>query len=211
MRDSLIHRGPDDAGLHVAGSVGLGARRLAIIDLTAAGHQPMVVADGNLWIVFNGEIYNYRRAARGLEAQGARSAPASDTEVLLHALRRGAQRCVQRLNGMFAFALWDRARGAPCSPRATASASSRSTIIRTAQRFLFASEAKALGADGIPTLARADHEAVADYLFCRQPAGRQDRLRRDVQASSSPGHSLTWRRGTNWKIRALLGHHVPIR
>ena len=107
MRDSLTHRGPDDAGLHVAGAIGLGARRLAVIDLTAAGHQPMVSHDGNLWIVFNGEIYNHVELAAELRAAGDRFVSRSDTEVLLHLYHRFGKECLHRLNGMFAFAIWD--------------------------------------------------------------------------------------------------------
>src|SRR6185369_6155109 len=88
MRDVLIHRGPDDAGLHVDGSVGLGARRLAIFDPTPAGHQPMSSRDGNLWIVFNGAIYNHVELAAELRAEGHGFVSRTDTEVLLHLYAR---------------------------------------------------------------------------------------------------------------------------
>src|SRR5687768_13072996 len=72
MRDALVHRGPDDEGLLVDGSVGLGHRRLSIVDLSAAGHQPMSNEDGSVWLVFNGEIYNYVELAQGLRSRGHR-------------------------------------------------------------------------------------------------------------------------------------------
>lgn len=113
MRDRLQHRGPDDAGLYVDVDAGLalGQRRLSIIDLSSAGHQPMVSACGRYVLVFNGEIYNHRAIRDELERRG--QAPAwrghSDTETLLAALMTwGARHALERLNGMFAFALWDR-------------------------------------------------------------------------------------------------------
>ena len=91
MRDLVTHRGPDDAGNHLDGPVGLGHRRLSIIDL-GGGHQPMSTADGRLTIVYNGEIYNYRQLRRELEAEGAQFRTNSDTEVILqlHAMRGDA-------------------------------------------------------------------------------------------------------------------------
>ena len=109
MRDAMTHRGPDDAGVWWApdGRVGLAQRRLAIIDLSPGGHQPMTDATGRLWITHNGEIYNYRDLRRELEARGRRFRTASDTEVILEAYRAWGLDCVTRLNGMFAFGLYD--------------------------------------------------------------------------------------------------------
>jgi len=84
MGDSLVHRGPDDAGLYLKGPVGLGVRRLSVLDLTQTGHQPMGNRDGTLWIVVNGEIYNYVELAQELRSLGRRLVSQSDTEVLLH-------------------------------------------------------------------------------------------------------------------------------
>lgn len=106
MNDTLIHRGPDGAGLFVDGSVGLGHRRLAIIDLHT-GEQPMAIDDGSLQVVFNGEIYNFLELKRELEAQGHRFRTHSDTEVILHGYRQWGVGVVDRLRGMFAIALWD--------------------------------------------------------------------------------------------------------
>jgi asparagine synthase (glutamine-hydrolysing) len=106
MCDVIAHRGPDDYGVFVDGPVGLGMRRLSIIDL-AGGRQPMQTPDGRFTIVFNGEIYNHREVRRALEAQGHRFETSSDTEVILHAYQTFGPACLQRLNGMFAIALWD--------------------------------------------------------------------------------------------------------
>jgi asparagine synthase (glutamine-hydrolysing) len=109
MRDSLRHRGPDDAGSWWSddGRVGLALRRLAIIDLSPGGHQPMSDSRGRRWIAFNGEIYNYRILRAELEQMGHRFKTASDTEVILEAYGQWGTDCLSRLNGMFAFAIYD--------------------------------------------------------------------------------------------------------
>jgi asparagine synthase (glutamine-hydrolysing) len=107
MTDCLQHRGPDDDGIYAAGPIGLGHRRLAIIDLSLGGHQPMPGPDGTTWLIYNGEIYNYRDIRAELEAQGHRFKSHSDTEVILHAYQAFGPDCLARFNGMFAFALWD--------------------------------------------------------------------------------------------------------
>ena len=106
--DSLIARGPDDVGIWSEGHVGLGHRRLAILDLTAAGHQPMVSADGRYVIVFNGEIYNFLEIRAQLDSNGLSWRSRSDTEVVLAAYARWGADCLSRFRGMFAFAIWDR-------------------------------------------------------------------------------------------------------
>ena len=110
MRDALVHRGPDDAGLFVDAGAGvaLGSRRLAVIDLSEHGHQPMTSPDGRYVLAYNGEIYNYRALRAELEQAGHRFLGSSDTEVLVHAVQRwGLRAALQRCNGMFALALWD--------------------------------------------------------------------------------------------------------
>ncbi|GEM_PF-39665 len=114
MTAVLRHRGPDDGGMHVAPvpgrqgiSLHLGNRRLAIIDLSAAGHQPMANDDGSVWLTFNGEIYNYRVIRDALMARGYRFRSQTDTEVILHAYEEWGEACVERLDGMFAFGVWD--------------------------------------------------------------------------------------------------------
>ncbi|MEW4528018.1 asparagine synthase (glutamine-hydrolyzing) [Maioricimonas sp. JC845] len=110
MTDVLSHRGPDDQGHYLdanaTGGVALGHRRLSIIDL-AGGHQPLSNEDGTVWIVFNGEIYNYRELRPELEAQGHRFQTSTDTETIIHLYEQYGPKCVERLRGMFAFAIWD--------------------------------------------------------------------------------------------------------
>jgi asparagine synthase (glutamine-hydrolysing) len=109
MADLLHHRGPDDGGTwsNAEARVALGNRRLAIVDLSPQGHQPMTNEDGSLWITFNGEIYNHGSLRQQLEARGHRYRSRTDTETILHLYEEEGARCVQRLEGMFAFALWD--------------------------------------------------------------------------------------------------------
>ncbi len=110
MTDAIRHRGPDGEGFHIEPGLGLGHRRLAIVDL-AGGHQPMATEDGRVVIAFNGEIYNHQALRRELEAAGHSFRTRSDTEAILHAWREWGVGCLKRLNGMFAFALWDRGNG----------------------------------------------------------------------------------------------------
>src|SRR5438093_2005629 len=105
----MVHRGPDDAGFYVGANVGLGMRRLSIIDLET-GHQPMSNEDSSIWVVFNGEIYNYRELTAHLLLKGHRFRTSSDTEVLVHLYEEHGEKCVEWLRGMFAFAIWDRSR-----------------------------------------------------------------------------------------------------
>ena len=106
MCDAIRHRGPDDEGVHIDGPVGVGMRRLSIIDL-AGGHQPIFNEDRSVLIVFNGEIYNYQELRRGLVARGHTFATQGDTETILHLYEEEGPACVERLRGMFAFAIWD--------------------------------------------------------------------------------------------------------
>lgn len=101
------HRGPDDEGYFCAAGVGLGFCRLAIIDLTPSGHQPMTNEDGTIWLIFNGEIYNFQELVPILEQAGHQFRSRSDSEVILHAYEQWGSNCVQHFNGMFAFAIWD--------------------------------------------------------------------------------------------------------
>ncbi len=104
--DAMVHRGPDDEGFHLDGELGLGNRRLSIIDLPG-GHQPLSNEDGSVWVTFNGEIYNYRELRRGLEQRGHRFRTAGDTEVLVHLYEEHGAGELEHLRGMFALALWD--------------------------------------------------------------------------------------------------------
>jgi asparagine synthase (glutamine-hydrolysing) len=106
MADTISHRGPDDEGYYVSGPVGLGFRRLSIIDLNT-GHQPLANEDGTVWIVFNGEIYNYQELRRQLQSKGHIFRTQTDTEVIVHLYEEFGAACVEKLRGMFAFAIWD--------------------------------------------------------------------------------------------------------
>jgi asparagine synthase (glutamine-hydrolysing) len=106
MARSIAHRGPDDEGFFVAGPVGLGFRRLSIIDL-ASGHQPMSDAEEMVWVIFNGEIYNYKELRRELQSKGHQFKTNSDTEVIVHGYKEWDTQVFDRLNGMFGLAIWD--------------------------------------------------------------------------------------------------------
>jgi asparagine synthase (glutamine-hydrolysing) len=188
MTQRLAHRGPDGSGhwYDDAAGVGLGHRRLAIIDLSNAAAQPMAGVDGRYQVIFNGEIYNFREHARDLEAAGYRLNRNSDTAVLAPLYDRFGPGMLDRLNGMFAFALWD-------------SAGRRLFIARdhygikplyyteTPRGFAFASEIKALLA--VPDLDRAlDHDALAGYLTYQWCPGRLTPLRGAKKLP--PGHYL---------------------
>lgn len=115
MCSAMTHRGPDDEGIYIKGqeegsSVGLGHRRLSIIDLSLAGHQPMCNEDDSVWIVLNGEIYNYLELSKGLKERGHKFKSNTDTEVIIHLYEEGGEDCVKQLRGMFAFAIWDERR-----------------------------------------------------------------------------------------------------
>lgn len=162
MTDAVAHRGPDGEGHWIEGPIGLGHRRLSIIDLSPAGHQPMQTPGGRFVISYNGEIYNFRELRTELEAKGHQFRSRTDTEVLLYALAEWGMGALDRLNGMFAFALWDRE-------------NKRLTLARdrygikplyyctVGAAFLFASESKAfLPHPGFQT--EIDHEALLEYF-----------------------------------------------
>jgi asparagine synthase (glutamine-hydrolysing) len=106
MCDAIVHRGPDDEGYYIGEGVGLGMRRLSIIDLTT-GHQPVHNEDRSVWVVFNGEIYNFQEIRRELESRGHAFYTSTDTEVIVHLYEDYGRRCVEKLRGMFTFAVWD--------------------------------------------------------------------------------------------------------
>ena len=162
MTDAIAHRGPDGAAVWTAPGVGLGHRRLAIIDL-ACGDQPMVSADGREVVVFNGEIYNFREIRLELEAKGAVFATHSDTEVILHGWRHWGPACLDRFTGMFAFALLDRAANSLFLARDRLGVKPLHYARLSDGAVLFASELKGILAH--PGFRRApDISAVEDYL-----------------------------------------------
>jgi asparagine synthase (glutamine-hydrolysing) len=164
MRDTMHHRGPDDSGIWKSrdSAVMLGHRRLAIIDLSPAGHQPMSDASGRCNIVFNGEIYNFRELRDELASFGHTFRTQSDTEVILEAYRRWGERCVERFNGMFAFALYDADRDILFAGRDRAG-EKPFFYWHCGNTLMFASELKALMRyPGLPR--RLDPEAMNFYL-----------------------------------------------
>ena len=143
MASALIHRGPDGEGAWIRGNVGLAHRRLAIIDLSTAANQPMCNEDGSIWITFNGEVYNFVELRKELQERGHSFRTHSDTEVIIHAYEEYGRGCLDKLRGMFAFAIWD----APARTLFLA----RDRVGKKPlfyyhgpDRFLFASEIKAL-------------------------------------------------------------------
>jgi len=190
MNAAIRHRGPDDSGDFIAAGVGLGHRRLAIIDL-ASGQQPMVDGQGNA-LVFNGEIYNFQELRRELEQLGAVFRTHSDTEVLLLAYRQWGAACLERLRGMFAFALWDAAE------RRLFIARDRVGIkplyyVEFNGVFYFASEIKALlEIPGLPR--RLNRRALGLYLTFRYTPG-EETLFAGIK-KLLPGHAVTLRPGT---------------
>jgi asparagine synthase (glutamine-hydrolysing) len=191
MRDCLEHRGPDDCGLYVDDVVGLGHRRLSIVDV-AAGHQPMTNEDGNLQIVYNGEIYNHADFRPGLEARGHVYRTHCDTETILHLYEEEGARVVNHLRGMFAFAIWDRQKRELFIARDRLGVKPLYYVYTQDGSLYFASEIKALLA------ARAvqpeiNFEGLPDYLANHATSG-EETLFRGIKRLL-PGHTLTWRDG----------------
>ena len=168
MTDMLVHRGPDDEGFYISGAVGLGHRRLSIIDL-AAGHQPMTNEDGSVWVVFNGEIYNFADLHDELVKKGHIFKTRSDTEVIVHLYEEEGERCFERLRGMFAIVIWD-GRNQKLILARDRVGKKPLFYFYDGFRVAFASEIKALLE--VPNIPREiDIEALADYFsFLYVPA-----------------------------------------
>ncbi len=189
MCAAIRHRGPDDEGTHVEPGVALGMRRLSIIDLVT-GHQPMHNEDGSVWVVFNGEIYNFQELRADLEARGHRFATHCDTETIVHAYEEWRDGAFARLRGMFAVALWDR------PARRLVLARDRSGIkplhyAVSGERLYFASEIKSILAAGLPRA--IDAAALDHYLSFLYTPGDRSIFR--AVAKLPPGHLLEWRDG----------------
>src|SRR5438445_9758278 len=187
MCGSMVHRGPDDEGsIHLDG-VTLGMRRLSIIDIEG-GHQPMSNEDSTVWVIQNGEIYNHRQLREQLLAAGPRFATKSDTEVLVHGYEEWGERLIERLNGMFAFALLDRRKASLLLARDRMSIKPLHYAI-DGERFVFASELKAHLQDralrkGIDLVALDEY---LEYEFVPSPRS----IVRGVN-KLRPGHTLSW-------------------
>jgi len=187
MTDSLAHRGPDDRGFYEGPGVGLGHRRLSIIDL-AGGHQPLCNEDGSVWVAFNGEIYNFVELIPELERLGHRFATRSDTEVIVHAWEEWGEQCVGRFRGMFAFALFDRRRRTLFLARDRLGIKPLFHARLADGTLLFGSELKALLVH--PELERqVDPRGIEDFFAFGYVA--EPRTILDGVAKLPPGHCLT--------------------
>jgi len=162
MNDVLRHRGPDDRGVHIDGNVGLAHRRLAIIDLTAGGRQPMSTEDGRHTVVFNGEIYNYREL-KDKYCEGVKMRSSSDTEVLLHVLAKLGRAGLKELRGMFALAWWDN-KEKKLMLATDPFGKKPLYYVDDKDRFVFASEIKAL-LQHPKVAAKCDKKALIQYLL----------------------------------------------
>ncbi len=196
MNETQFHRGPDEGGLHLEPGVGLGHRRLSIIDLST-GQQPLFNEDGSVVVVFNGEIYNFQQLVPELEALGHVFRTHSDTEVIVHAWEAWGEACVARFRGMFAFALWDRKQQTLFVVRDRFGVKPLYYAFLDSGEFLFGSELKSLMAH--PGLAREiDPLAVEEYFaygYVPEPRTIFKRV-----CKLPPGFTLTLRRG---EARAL--------
>lgn len=211
MVRAQAHRGPDDEGLYTDNGIGLGFCRLAIIDLSPLGHQPMSNEDGAVWLAFNGEIYNYRELIAPLEQAGHRFRSRSDSEVIIHAYEEWGPDCLSRLNGMFAFAIWDR------RTRSVFIARDRLGVKplyywSDGAHFAFASEVKSLLAFHAVPRALNEH-ALHSYLMYeyvpapesifsgikKLPAGNFLQLRLD--GSDAGRHTISWTPTRYWDLQ----------
>ena len=186
MRDSLAHRGPDDQGLYIDKNIGFGHRRLAILDVSAAGHQPFVSEDNRYVMVYNGEIYNYQEFYSELKSNGFLIKTNSDTEVLLKLYQLYGLKMLHRLNGMFAFAIWDKLEKKLVVVKDRMGVKPLYYAIFN-ETFYFASEQKALFTAGIPLKIAKD--GLEEYLFNRFVAG-ENTLYENIN-KVLPGHSMT--------------------
>jgi asparagine synthase (glutamine-hydrolysing) len=207
MNDSQLHRGPDEGSLHSEPGLGLGHRRLSIIDI-ATGQQPLFNADRSVGIVFNGEIYNYQALMAELQALGYVFHTKSDTECIVHAWEAWGERCVDRLRGMFAFGLWDRSKQTFFLARDRLGVKPMYYAALDDGMMLFGSELKSLLAHG-GLKRELDPLAVEEYFalgYVAEP--------RTIFASAlklPPAHTLLWRRGEQmpqpqcyWDVRFTL-------
>lgn len=205
MRDVLFHRGPDDHDIALSGQMGLAHCRLSIIDI-AGGHQPMANTARNVWISYNGEVYNFRELRADLERRGCHFQTQSDTEVILQCYESYGDDCVEKLRGMFAFAIWDQPR------RKLFLARDRLGIkplyyACTDRELLFASEIKAILTAG-PIRPQFNKAILAEFLATRFCAGNETFF--VAIKKLQPGHTLTWTQAEGlierryWSLPAIL-------
>lgn len=196
MGEVIHHRGPDESGVEVMGRVGFAHARLSIIDLSH-GQQPMFSADGKLCITYNGEIYNYPALRADLQAQGYEFRTNCDTEVILYAYRAWGEDCVNHLQGMFAFAIWDKDESKLFLARDRVGIKPLYFCLSGGQ-FLFASEIKSLFESGIQS-AEVNAAVIPEYLANRFVAGGST-FYKNIE-SLPPGHTMTWRESSGFDKR----------
>jgi asparagine synthase (glutamine-hydrolysing) len=190
MCQTIVHRGPDDEGIYAQGPIGLGIRRLSIIDLSG-GHQPIHNEDKSVWVVLNGEIYNFPELRRGLEQRGHKFYTHSDTEVIVHLYEEMGADCVKKLRGMFAIALYDERRQSLLLARDRLGKKPLHYALHHG-RLLFGSEIKTILAVA-PELAEVDAEGLLQYLYfgyIPDPHTAFQRIRK-----LPPGHLLEYADG----------------
>jgi len=211
MNESLVHRGPDEGSVHVEPGVGLGHRRLSIIDV-ATGQQPLFNEDRTVAIVFNGEVYNYQQLVPELQAAGHTFRTKSDTEVVVHAWEQWGEACVERLRGMFAFAIWDRNRQTLFLARDRLGVKPLFYAVLPDGLLLFGSELKALMAHG-GVASDIDPCAVEDYFALGYVPEPRTIFRQTRKLP--PAHTLTIQRGqpipeprAYWDVRFTLDNPI---
>jgi len=197
MNDSQLHRGPDEAGIHVEPGVGLAHRRLSIIDLSS-GQQPLFNEDGSVVVVYNGEIYNFTELAHELSALGHRFRTHCDTEVIVHAWEEWGESCVSRFRGMFAFALWDRGREQLFLARDRLGIKPLYYTLLPGGELVFASELKAIKQH--PALDRTLDEQAVEQYFALGYIPEPYSIYRNTW-KLKPGHTLLLRRGEHALIQ----------
>src|SRR5215216_5740173 len=191
MRDVITHRGPDDDGLLIDRNVGLGHRRLSIVDV-ASGHQPMTNEDASLHITYNGEIYNHADYRESLEARGHVYSTHCDTETILHLYEEHGSACVDYLRGMFAFAIWDQRKQELFIARDRLGVKPLYYVLTDDGSLYFGSEIKTL-LEARAVKPEINYAVLSDYLANHAPSG-EETLFRGVKRLL-PGHVMTWRDG----------------
>jgi asparagine synthase (glutamine-hydrolysing) len=211
MCDAIVHRGPDDSDVWFGRGVGLGHRRLSIIDLSPAGRQPMCNEDGSVWVVFNGEIYNFAELREELVAKGHTFRSRSDTETIVHMYEEEGERCIERLHGMFAIAIWDERRRKLVLARDRVG----KKPLKYAEidgGIVFASELKAILATGLVSaeVEPADIDAYFTFLYVPSPGTGLRGIKK-----LPPGHRLVWEDGRTrieryWTLDYRAKRELPL-
>lgn len=204
MSDSIRHRGPDGEGIFTDNNIGLGHRRLSIIDLTN-GHQPMLNRARSLAIVFNGEIYNYKELRDELRSVGYKFETESDTEVIIHLYDRFGESCVEHLNGMFAFAIWDASKRQVFAARDRMGEKPFYFLSKQNGDLVFASELKSIRVLDPNLVSDIDSSAVDDFLsYGYVPSPKT--IYKNVRKLSA-AHTLTWKDGSIFVRRYWTPHN----